>query len=548
MTVFCSSLFPGNQHPWHFQKQLVMSSLVASQKHHPLRHSIDAILHKTSSSSPSSNPSASPKPTLPHIETLRRNDVTTVSASLPPLTKSAYDVEIPRCVAGRFDEGDESRADPSSQSSFDSCEELEDVVVVDETNDSAPAENEPTDAQTGERKEHGPGTPFTTQKLHQTLHLSSQHQALAATRSAFKPNTNLNAAAAETRVKRSEEKEKSAFRPIVRPWLVGEGSALRPARDVQRASSSPSSSAAAAGKERFRAVRTVSTTQARFAAGSALTSLDAISMLRRQSSAFRIACSNGNGNGRPEVSRHHNVATTAATSCSRPRLENGVSVGQPLPSTLASWFSWLRSGAMHFGTQPPPQQFLPGAATAHPHPHCRGVVVPPSTSSPAHSLTHTHAHAHPHVPAAAQPAPRYNCEACGKSYSTFGGLSKHKQFHCSAQIKKDFRCKYCDKSYSSLGALKMHIRTHTLPCKCSVCGKAFSRPWLLQGHLRTHTGEKPFSCPHCARAFADRSNLRAHLQTHSDVKKYSCRHCSKTFSRMSLLLKHRESSCVALHR
>ncbi|KAK7114546.1 uncharacterized protein [Littorina saxatilis] len=139
---------------------------------------------------------------------------------------------------------------------------------------------------------------------------------------------------------------------------------------------------------------------------------------------------------------------------------------------------------------------------------------------------------------------RYQCEACSKSYSTFSGLSKHKQFHCSAQVKKEFSCKYCDKTYVSLGALKMHIRTHTLPCKCNVCGKAFSRPWLLQGHLRTHTGEKPFSCQHCARAFADRSNLRAHLQTHSDVKKYSCRHCSKTFSRMSLLLKH-EDGCVA---
>ncbi|KAK3603830.1 hypothetical protein CHS0354_042836 [Potamilus streckersoni] len=144
--------------------------------------------------------------------------------------------------------------------------------------------------------------------------------------------------------------------------------------------------------------------------------------------------------------------------------------------------------------------------------------------------------------------PRYQCDSCRKSYSTFGGLSKHKQFHCTSNIKKEFNCKYCDKSYSSLGALKMHIRTHTLPCKCKICGKAFSRPWLLQGHIRTHTGEKPFRCTHCARAFADRSNLRAHLQTHSEVKKYGCKHCTKTFSRMSLLLKHMDGSCVGLRR
>ncbi|XP_066143422.1 zinc finger protein SNAI2 [Euwallacea fornicatus] len=141
---------------------------------------------------------------------------------------------------------------------------------------------------------------------------------------------------------------------------------------------------------------------------------------------------------------------------------------------------------------------------------------------------------------------RHQCPDCGKSYSTFSGLSKHRQFHCAAGEgpKKSFSCKYCEKVYVSLGALKMHIRTHTLPCKCTICGKAFSRPWLLQGHIRTHTGEKPFSCTYCNRAFADRSNLRAHLQTHSDVKKYSCATCSKTFSRMSLLTKHTEGGCT----
>lgn len=142
-----------------------------------------------------------------------------------------------------------------------------------------------------------------------------------------------------------------------------------------------------------------------------------------------------------------------------------------------------------------------------------------------------------------QEVPRYQCSECNKSYSTFSGLSKHKQFHCVSQAKKSFSCKYCEKVYVSLGALKMHIRTHTLPCKCKLCGKAFSRPWLLQGHIRTHTGEKPFSCSLCHRSFADRSNLRAHLQTHSDVKKYCCKLCMKTFSRMSLLLKHEEGGC-----
>uniref|UniRef100_A0A914V1C2 C2H2-type domain-containing protein n=1 Tax=Plectus sambesii TaxID=2011161 RepID=A0A914V1C2_9BILA len=119
-------------------------------------------------------------------------------------------------------------------------------------------------------------------------------------------------------------------------------------------------------------------------------------------------------------------------------------------------------------------------------------------------------------------APRFQCADCNRSYSTFSGLSKHRQFHCTSQLKRHFACKYCEKQYSSLGALKMHIRTHTLPC------------------------EKPFCCAHCGRAFADRSNLRAHLQTHSDIKKYSCKSCLKTFSRMSLLTKHENNGCPSL--
>ncbi|ETN64858.1 escargot [Anopheles darlingi] len=144
-------------------------------------------------------------------------------------------------------------------------------------------------------------------------------------------------------------------------------------------------------------------------------------------------------------------------------------------------------------------------------------------------------------------APRYQCPDCGKSYSTYSGLSKHQQFHCPAaegnQAQKTFVCKECDKPYKTLGALKMHIRTHTLPCKCNLCDKAFSRPWLLQGHIRTHTGEKPFVCKLCQRAFADRSNLRAHQQTHEDVKRFKCPTCTKSFSRLPLLTKHAETGC-----
>lgn len=220
-------------------------------------------------------------------------------------------------------------------------------------------------------------------------------------------------------------------------------------------------------------------------------------------------------------------------------------------------------------------QYQNSMSPTHSHSSLNSLGSPRSSMSPAStssSLTEDPYHVLPiaksityessspvdhHMPSAMSGAttktevPRYQCTDCAKSYSTYSGLTKHKQFHCTAagnnQAKKSFNCSYCPKTYTSLGALKMHIRTHTKPCKCHLCGKAFSRPWLLQGHIRTHTGDKPFSCQYCHRAFADKSNLRAHLQTHSDVKKYSCTSCSKTFSRMSLLTKHNDGGCPGGH-
>lgn len=90
--------------------------------------------------------------------------------------------------------------------------------------------------------------------------------------------------------------------------------------------------------------------------------------------------------------------------------------------------------------------------------------------------------------------PRFQCSDCYKSYSTFAGLTKHKNFHCefsaNNQTPKPLKCQFCDKAYTSPAAMRMHNLTHTKPHKCQICSKAFSRSWLLKGHIRTHTGDK----------------------------------------------------------
>ena len=99
-------------------------------------------------------------------------------------------------------------------------------------------------------------------------------------------------------------------------------------------------------------------------------------------------------------------------------------------------------------------------------------------------------------------APRYHCEACRKSYATFSGLSKHKQFHCESHVKKEFSCKFCEKTYNSLGALKMHIRTHTLPCKCHHMRQGVLAPVAACKVTFAPTQERSRSrVTYCGRAF-----------------------------------------------
>ncbi|XP_066978682.1 zinc finger protein SNAI2-like [Macrobrachium rosenbergii] len=269
----------------------------------------------------------------------------------------------------------------------------------------------------------------------------------------------------------------------------------------------------------------------------------------------------------PPVPTSNSVPTVLHTAPhAAPPSPPAARVAENLPSLAEYYLQLFKSTSDSEPKRPEPRQALPQWTTPYlpPSPQASPVnpehvpapqspVVPfhcyPDSSaliSPVSTCSSTASESEEDVSAPRnRREARYSCSDCGKSYSTYSGLSKHKQFHCAALGAKSFACKHCEKVYTSLGALKMHIRTHTLPCKCPLCGKAFSRPWLLQGHIRTHTGEKPFQCPQCDRCFADRSNLRAHLQTHADIKKYACGTCHKTFSRMSLLNKHTEAACPA---
>ncbi|KAM4607939.1 uncharacterized protein ACJ7VT_016091 [Polymixia lowei] len=141
----------------------------------------------------------------------------------------------------------------------------------------------------------------------------------------------------------------------------------------------------------------------------------------------------------------------------------------------------------------------------------------------------------------------FQCEICGKAYTTISQLKTHKQTHS----EKSFICDICGNAFYQSGHLTRHKLVHeeVKPFHCETCGKGFTQAEGLRNHQITHTGERQL-CPICGKAYR---NLKHHMiNKHADElpaevsqtkqKKYSCEvsGCGKTFLYPSLLNLHRK--------
>ena len=57
-----------------------------------------------------------------------------------------------------------------------------------------------------------------------------------------------------------------------------------------------------------------------------------------------------------------------------------------------------------------------------------------------------------------------------------------------------------------------NIDTVNFNCEC--CGKSFSSPSNLNSHKLFHQGMKTFSCAHCEKKFLDMSSLKSHEKSY----------------------------------
>ncbi|XP_077482210.1 uncharacterized protein LOC144092919 [Stigmatopora argus] len=134
--------------------------------------------------------------------------------------------------------------------------------------------------------------------------------------------------------------------------------------------------------------------------------------------------------------------------------------------------------------------------------------------------------------------PSFNCNQCGKSFTSRRCLLKHDNFHHKGMR---FPCEHCGKGFFGKDALVRHTLIHTgeRPFKCDDCDKSFRSSAELKIHRRYHTGERPFKCGICEKGFVQSCFLTLHMRTHTGERPYVCAVCNKAFSSLHGLKRHR---------
>ncbi|XP_021701428.1 zinc finger protein 14 [Aedes aegypti] len=125
----------------------------------------------------------------------------------------------------------------------------------------------------------------------------------------------------------------------------------------------------------------------------------------------------------------------------------------------------------------------------------------------------------------------WNCEPCGKSFKSKGGLSQHNQQRHSGPTPHG--CRICGKRFRDFDTMQQHTQRHLMkdkPYKCEECPKQFIRYSDLARHVNLHHRECLHKCPICGKPFDRKDHLTDHIISHQNgtVKKLKVRTLSQT--------------------
>lgn len=132
----------------------------------------------------------------------------------------------------------------------------------------------------------------------------------------------------------------------------------------------------------------------------------------------------------------------------------------------------------------------------------------------------------------------FECEDCGKRYSSKAGLFYHKISH-NKKFRQTFRCSVCNAGFNRRLAYDWHVKMHcSAPTaktaehvkgeeggersgsfSCQFCGETFDESASLETHRRTHETNYSFTCSICQRGFKKKDVFELHMKTHEEEAK-----------------------------
>lgn len=157
--------------------------------------------------------------------------------------------------------------------------------------------------------------------------------------------------------------------------------------------------------------------------------------------------------------------------------------------------------------------------------------------------------------------PEIKCPCCSKVLNLkndHDSFNSHYQSCPHDYVKKErqssFQCDYCGKNYSSKGSFVAHIKQHQgiERFKCSHCDYGTNIKAVLIDHERMHLRDKGLTnadsdlvlyhqCDQCGKEFSQRQTLRIHIKrVHQGIStSHPCKDCGKTMASQSSLYKHK---------